>query len=276
MDHSVHPSHVRARNGWLSFALLALAGLGVVVWANMWKGDLRVKDVRVEGNGAVGTEEILAAAAIQKSEKLFSVDLFSAERHVSQNHFLRSVSVTREVPGRITISVVERVPIAAVVLDELLYVDNEGYVLPPLRSGNIFDIPVLTGNFSRDEMVPGRLICSAAMKEAISVLTLAQRIDEELYRKISEVHIGGNNDLVFYTAEAGVPVIVGHQNIAMKLVKFDSFWKQHVDRRGAQELQYIDLRYHDQVVVKWNQDKGKERDLSSEVEGERSRRGDET
>jgi cell division septal protein FtsQ len=51
-------------------------------------------------------------------------------------------------------------------------------------------------------------------------------------------------------------VIVGHDNIGLKLVKFDSFWKQMVDRRGAQELQYIDLRFQDQVIVKWTSKKG--------------------
>ena len=276
MDESLHPSHPYARGGWLSLAVLALAGLGAVIWANTWKSDLRVKEVRVEGNRTVRAEEILAAAAIQKSERLFDVDLFAAARRVSQNHFLKSVSVTREVPGRISISVVERVPLAAVVQNELLYVDGEGYVLPPVRSENIFDIPVVTGSFPKDELVPGRHISSGFMQEAISVLVLAQRIDDHLYRKISEVHVDGSNDLVFYTAEAGVPVIVGHEDIGMKLVKFDSFWKQLVERRGARELQYIDLRFQDQVIVKWNQDKGKEREVSSMRGRECSRGGDVT
>jgi cell division protein FtsQ len=256
MNGVVEHTHHRGGLSWLGFVLLALCTLGAVLWANIWKGELRVKEVRVEGNWTVRTEDILAAAAIPRNEKLFEVDLFSAQRRVSQTHFLRSVTVTRELPARIVISVVERVPLSAVALDELLYIDTEGYVLPAVRSENVFDLPVLTGNLPRDELVPGRHISSDAMREAVTLLTLAQRVDEQLYWRISEVHVDGKNDLIFYTSDAGVPVIVGHDNIGLKLVKFDSFWKQMVDRRGAQELQYIDLRFQDQVIVKWTSKKG--------------------
>jgi len=257
---STPPEQAHSRGGvhWLIFIMLALGALGAVVWANIWKGDLKVKEVRVEGNRIVHADDILAAAAIQKNEKLFAVDLFAAERRVCRNQFLKSVTITRDVPGRITISLVERVPVAAIVLEKMMYIDDEGYVLPPVRSEYIFDIPVLTGTLPQDELIPGRRISSYAMREALSVLTLAQQIDEQLYRKISEVHAGGKDDLVFYTAEAGVPVIVGHEDIGIKLVKFDSFWRQMVDRRGAQELKYIDLRFQDQVVVKWIQTREKD------------------
>ncbi len=263
MDEPLHPSPPHAYGVLSGFVLLVLGGIGAVIWANAWKGELRVNEVCVEGNRTVASEEILSAAAIHNSEKLYDADLFGIAQRVEQNHFLKSVSVRREVPGRITISVVERIPIAAVTLNELMYVDSEGYVLPSVLSENIFDIPVLTGTLPRNELVPGRKVSSALLKEAISVLTQAERIDEQLYRKISEVHIDGTNDLVFFTAEAGVPVIIGHDDIGIKLVKFDSFWKQQVDQRGVQDLQYIDLRFQDQVVVKWNQNKGVGQELRS-------------
>lgn len=256
MDETPHEVHPLSRGSLLGFALVVIAGCGAVLWANVWKSELKVKEVRVYGNRTVSADAIITAAAIQKTERLYDVDLFAAVGRVMRNHFLKSAAIMREVPSRITIEVVERVPIAAVMLNDLLYVDAEGYVLPSVVSDNIFDIPVLTGEFSRDELVPGRQIASSALKEAIGVLALAQRIDEQLYRRISEVHSDGKSDLVFYTAEAGVPVIVGHGDVGVKLVKFDSFWKQRMERRGPQDLQYIDLRFQDQVVVKWNQDKG--------------------
>lgn len=244
------------------WVVLVAATLGVTVWANLWKDSLRAARVVVEGNKTVHTEEILAAAGIPPEQKLFEADLHAIQQRVGRNNFLRSVWVRREAPDRVVIEVTERIPLVAVLVGETFYLDAEGTILPPVPAENIFDVPVLTGAISVNELLPGKHISSDIVQEALSAVQMAQRIDDQLYRRISEIHIDGKNDLTMYTAEAGVPVLIGHGNIARKLVKFDGFWRQYLDQRGAGELQYIDLRFDDQVVVKWKPEASKERDIS--------------
>jgi cell division septal protein FtsQ len=43
-------------------------------------------------------------------------------------------------------------------------------------------------------------------------------------------------------------------NTIDKLVKLEILWKDVVREKGAQELQYIDLRYDNQVIVRWNKE----------------------
>jgi len=114
---------------------------------------------------------------------------------------------------------------------------------------------VMTGAFQPGEFVPGRQITRSDVKEALEVLGTAQGLGDELYRQISEVRIESGRDLLFYTAESGVPVLFGRGDVAAKLVKFDGFWKEIVHHHGAHELAYIDLRFNDQVVVRWNHGK---------------------
>ena len=240
--------------GLLLMALLLIGAAGAVVRANLWKADLRIRDVRVEGNSVVSEQEILSLAKITRGQKLFEVDLFAAQKRVLQNQFVRSVSVCREAPNRISIAVEERVPIAAVLMDRIVYVDAEGYVLPPAVSENIFDLPVLSGTLPRSEFVPGNQVSTAHVKEGLQILAIARELDDELYRHISEVRVNGEGDILFYTAEAGVPVILGRGGVGVKLVKFNAFWNEFVVTHGAHELACIDLRYADQVVVRWNHD----------------------
>ncbi|MEO8167604.1 MAG: cell division protein FtsQ/DivIB, partial [bacterium] len=87
---------------------------------------------------------------------------------------------------------------------------------------------------------------------SISILAAAREINEELYRNISEIHFEEHQDPIFYTAEFGIPVVIGREQVGINLVKFESFWKSVVAKSGAQQLQYIDLRFEDQVVVRWN------------------------
>jgi cell division protein FtsQ len=240
----------RAKHAFLLVGLAA--GLAAAaLWANLWKGDLRVGEVVVRGNAIVSEKEIVSLAAIPDNQKLFDVDLFAVRARVQKNPFIREVSVNRDVPRRIRIDVEERIPVAAVAVDRLLYLDGEGFLLPHVRSEQIFDIPVLTGDVHGSGMVPGRQLFSPGIREALALLSLAKRFDDALYRRISEVHIGDDGEMILYTSEAGIRVLFGRGEAPAKLAKLDAFWHTYVDHQGASSLEYIDLRFEDQVVVRW-------------------------
>jgi cell division protein FtsQ len=228
--------------------------VAAVVWANLWKQDMRVGDITVDGNAIIAEEEILSIADIRKNQKLYTVDLHRARERLMTNAFVRTASVNREAPNRITILIEERVPLAAVVLGRLEYIDAEGMVLPPTRSENLFDLPVLTGEFREGEFVPGRQVSGGRVREALGVLVAARRIGDEAYRRISEVHVGQNGEMILYLSEYGVPVVLGNGDAGVKLVKLDGFWKEVLPHHGAHELVYMDLRFEDQVVVRWKHD----------------------
>jgi cell division protein FtsQ len=231
---------------------LILTVVAVAIVANVWKRDLPVRSVRAEGNHIVVSSEILRLAAVPKDAKLFDVDLYGVQKRVRQNPFIRAASVNRQGPEGISIAVVERMPVAALVTDQMLYVDEEGIVLPAVRSDRMFDLPVLTGAIPEAECAPGRRLTKEPVLEALQLLILSRRISEDLYRTISEVHVGEDGELTLHTAEVGVPVLVGRGDLPTKLVKLDGFWRGFVDRRGARDLQYIDLRFEDQVVARWS------------------------
>ncbi|HCV42045.1 MAG TPA: hypothetical protein DGH68_01070 [Bacteroidetes bacterium] len=266
MDEQPNSGHRRSFGGPLLTFGLVVAIVAVAVWANLWKSDLRVADVRVKGTVIVPEKEILALASINKEQRLYDVDLLAAQRRIRQNSFVKSVEVNREAPNRISITVQERIPIAAIVLDNIKYLDADGFVLPPAHSENTFDLPVLTGAFQNAEFVSGKQFVSRDVKEALEILAAARELSDELYRRISEVHLEAGRDIVLYTAECGVPVIFGRGDAAMKLVKFDGFWKDVVPHHGAHELAYVDLRFEDQVVVRWNDDNEETRATKNSAE----------
>jgi len=60
-------------------------------------------------------------------------------------------------------------------------------------------------------------------------------------------------DITLFSVDAGAPIILGRGGVAKKLYLLQSFWSNVVRTRGVEELQSIDLRYDDQVVVRWVQ-----------------------
>jgi len=242
------------RTGWvlLLTSVLLIGVVAMAVTANTWKRDFRVLRVRTQGSLIVPDSDIVRMAAIPKNAKLFDVDLNRARLKVQQNPFFKSVSVAREIPDGLAIIVTERTPIAALVADRILYLDAEGYVLGPIRPGKLIDLPVMTGEIPAADCVPGQQIKSRRLREALEILTTAERVGDDLYRMISEVHCEPDSTFVLFTAESGVPVAFGRGDAAVKLVKFDGFWKQIVMARGAAHLKTVDLRFAGQVVVRWD------------------------
>jgi cell division protein FtsQ len=245
----------RGRTAWvLGLTVLLLSGIAAVaVTANSWKHDFRVLRVRTQGNTLIADSDIVGMAAVLKNGKLFDVDLNGTRMRLQGNPFIKTASVAREIPDGIAITVTERRPIAALVLDRILYLDAEGYVLPPVRSGKVFDLPVLTGELPASDCIPGRQIRTRRLREALEILTTAERVGSDLYHMISEIHCAADSSYVLFTAESGVPVVFGRGDIAVKLVTLDGFWKQIVMPRGAAQLRTVDLRFADQVVVRWDE-----------------------
>lgn len=242
------------RTGWvLVLTALLVAGVAAAaITANSWKRAFRVERVRTEGNRILADSEITALAQVPEHGALFDVDLYRARARVLQSPFVRSAAISRDIPDGLRITVKERTPVAALALESGLYIDAEGIVLPHPRSGSVPDIPVITGAFRAQDCVPGQRAASARVRGALEILTTSAGVGDDLYRLISEVYCREDSTYLLFTTESGVPVAFGRGNVAMKLLELDGFWKQIVMQRGPSHLRTVDLRFADQVVVRWD------------------------
>ena len=236
---------------------IVLAGLilgiaGLVVWSNVWKKNLTISHVRVEGNRIVEANEILQLAHVKNGSPMYELDLAAVQRDVASNFFVKDVTVERDLPSTIRLTVVERSPIVMINGLDILYLDQEGVVLPHSISKETFDLPILSGIGADTPLKIGSTLASADVQEALNILASAKSVSREMYHLISEVRLRNGGDIVLYAAEWGIPILFGHGEVASKMVRLEKFWNEVVRERGAQNLQYIDLRYDDQVVVRWN------------------------
>lgn len=238
------------------FVGLLLGVTGLVVASNLWKSELRVRRVAVEGNRIVETPEILQLVKIEKDAQLHEVDLMAVRKNVLSHYFIKDAVIERDLPATIKITVKERAPLAIVNAQEVLYLDEDGVVLPHSISKALFDLPILSGVPGTITLKPGMTLKNADVREALEILATSKLLGKELYYMISEVRLRDGGDIVLYAAEWGVPIIMGKGNIPNKLVRLETFWREVVRQQGSERLQYVDLRFDDQIVVRWNQKKG--------------------
>jgi cell division protein FtsQ len=122
------------RRRWLAWRyllvlvlVLALVGGGVyAVWFSTW---LAVEEIDVSGAQTVEAKDIRVRSGIDLGDPLVRVDLDGAERRIAALAVVRSVSVTRQWPHGVLVSIEERVPIAVVEIgDRLRGMDADGVV----------------------------------------------------------------------------------------------------------------------------------------------------
>ncbi len=248
------PASARRVKRWGTWLLLPLSVAMIVlcVFSWEWRESLKIQRIVVEGAHLVPAQEIFSAAAIASKSPMYGgVDLFEVRRKILLQPFIKTVAVLRQYPDALRIRVEERVPIASVNNGQLLYVDTEGILMPFQSLAASLDLPIISNVDGLKAMKPGEPCANTELHEAIALLQTAQAIDTSLFHFISEVNMNGGKDIMLYSTDVGVPIIVGRGDIGKKLVTLQAFWSNFVKSGTSQALRYIDLRYEDQVVVKW-------------------------
>ena len=239
--------------------VLLLAGYGAV----RWRDTLPVRSILVTGMRIVDPHEVITLSGVRGGDRLYAVNLGEVKRRVALHPFFDEVIVRRQIPGTLTIDVVERRPCALISAGELYAVDRSG-VLLPLRNNEavrasgtphatpmeFFDLPVLSGIRVSQPIEFGRKVGDPNLGDLLKIVELLQAENQPLFHRISELSIAPEGGIVLFTADESVPIRLGRGGIPRKVVELEAFWEKVVAREGLWNLEYIDLQYEDQVVVK--------------------------
>jgi len=235
----------------LGAAGLLLLLVAFAIAAHTWKSGLHVREIAVEGNDIVAEATLRQLSGIRLGAPLFALNLNGVRAHLLENPCIKDASVERDAPGRIVLTVVERIPVAAAVGTRLQFLDEEGFVMPAIPSGKIIDVPVLSGTMFAEQLKPGKRITSPHILNALELAKNLQEM-EGVNLRISEVYVRSNGEIVLFTAEGGIPVFVGTEDYPIKLLSFQAFWEQVVLRDDVRRLQQVDVRFRGQVIARWD------------------------
>jgi cell division septal protein FtsQ len=245
------PVHRKRWGIWLCIPLCA----GIIVlfiFAMEWRESLKIQRVVVEGASLMPVKEILALTKIQPKSSLVNVNLFDVRRKLLQQPMIKNAGVNRIYPGTVAITIEERIPIALLNCGQMRFVDEEGVVLPYLSSASIVDLPMISNIEGVQNAEAGKVLRHKDLAEAIEILQTAQLVDTAIYHFISEIDMQQGKGVALYTTEAGVQIILGHGDVAKKMIMLQNFWNSFVKTSDIDMVKSIDLRFEDQVVVQWN------------------------
>lgn len=227
---------------FLFLALLLLVMLGAVLLFS--KGfDLfcPVKQIKVAGVLRVSESAVINGCGVEKGTSLFLLSTAKIEQRVAALPEVCSVTVTREFPGTLLITVQEREAAATLLAGSRFWLlDREGIVFAE-RLYPTEGLPVITGA-AGERAVLGKPPAGGAKREAL--LLFLGSLSETLALEVAELNISDPSDLVLYTVDRRKVLLGSSERMAQKL---DLLQEALARLSGAGRC--LDLRTGDRLVT---------------------------
>jgi cell division protein FtsQ len=249
---------LRRRLRWVIFGVLVVLPVGLAGYflATFLLNSpqfliTNASDVDVQGNHYVGRDEVLAAMGLVGESahgfgmNVFRLSLEDLKKEVEQLPWVKSATIARAFPHRLSVFILERNPVAFVNAGgQLKLVDQDGMLLDLPDQAN-FDFPLITGldaSLNPEERQERIALFIQFMKDLSSDIPRGGWM-------ISEVDLRDRTD-------ARALLVQGHTTLQVHFgdrdfkSRFQSFLEL-LPRMQADnpEINSVDLRYRNQVIV---------------------------
>jgi cell division protein FtsQ len=200
--------------------------------------------VEVRGASRVPAQRILEVSGIVHGANLWRIDPDHVRARLEALPEIRRADVVRELPNRVSIVVEERRPFTLVHSARLHWLDEDGRLLGEEHRAVATEVPVISG-LSEDELATMRTTPGPRARTAIALIRALLRTGSTLAAEISEIDMSRAEGPVLYTVD-GVEVRLGSEEWEERLARLEGVLAQVT----TQDVQGVDLRFRDQVVLK--------------------------
>jgi cell division septal protein FtsQ len=246
----------------LSLPLLILAG---AYYAFQWREYEKIENIIIEGNVTIHRDEILKAARLTDTTlSVADVNIDLLQDRISKHPEIKKVFVSKELPADLRIEVIERKPAAIINSGhELLLVDEELEIFSFKNMKKLYDLPLISG--IRTGIKPNsNKFNPDDLRLALFIIKNSVRKSKYLYNNISEINLSDPSKILLFLSEDSAPVYFPRRNdvtvadseyqeiINDKLEVLLAYLRSNLDDRFNSEINYIDMRFSNQVVINSN------------------------
>jgi cell division septal protein FtsQ len=229
-------------------ALLAAAAGGLLLHARLTGCPLwAVRRVDVEGNRSLGMVELLRRLHVGPGAPWWRVSPAALRRLRAEEPRLAQVTVSWRWPRDLVVRVTERESFLRVWGDPPLEVARDGVILETREDLDPADLPLLTGVLPPD-LAPGHRLEFANAGDAWKEFLVLADEEPGFWRDVSEIRYDGGRDFQVFLRR-GRRVILWEAGTNGDLKRTIPKLLAELGRRG-QEDAVLDLRFHDQVVLR--------------------------
>lgn len=180
--------------------ILLLAVIAGIIIYLMLSPIFNIKNIIVEGNSSISSEQIISLSKVQKETNLFKVSNKDTTASIKENPYVKSVEIRRKLPDTITFVITERV--ATYMLEyggSYAYIDNQGYILEISANTKEGLAKIVGYETVQDEIVPGNRLCENDLEKLNTVLRITVSAKTNQFDSlITSINIGDSNNYKLY------------------------------------------------------------------------------
>ncbi len=217
-------------------------------------GENRYKrsEVEIYGNQLVSELEILNLCGFNSNhpEKAITIDADKLAKKLINSHYIKGVSITRRLPRKLNITIEERQPAAFIHGIGLNLIDHLGYLMPVPEASTSWDLPVITG-IKQNLGQLGRASTTADTYVALEILNYLEIENPLLHAMVSQIDMSRNKYINLYLIRGGTTIHIGRDSYQKELYVLKNYLISYIDWAKLDDIEYIDLRFEDQLIVKF-------------------------
>jgi cell division septal protein FtsQ len=241
-----------SRLGRLLLAALVALGVGfatsLVPDALARVEKFQVQVVRYEGGHFLTRDAALAELALGRDASVWD-DLRALEEGLRQHPLVAEVSVTRDLPDTLVVTVRERQPVAFYPFTTLEPVDDSGQPLPvdPVEYG--LDLPLLHPELAGH---PGELLTPGQRRILAEETGRLARANPQFMAQVSQLTLGDDREVVAMLSDLAVEIRFRAPLAPRRLIHAESALRDALVRFPDRMPREVDLRFEEQVVLRFH------------------------
>ncbi len=254
-------SSYRSRGRRASLAHVGRAVRFVLVFGLLWGGGYafsrylresehyRVKRIRVDGTWGLSPETVIEASSITTADNILFLNPREVAGRVESLPQVKSCSVTRIFPDVVALSIVERYPLAAIVVNNRIFeVDETGMALEEIMPGEDYYGPLITLYPPLGTIALGEPVERPGLLKGLSVWRAFSKTDMAAEVEVSELAVFNANDIRMYCDDLDFEIRWGRGGHELQAERLDILWKELAGSLPCTE--YLDLRFGRDLACK--------------------------
>jgi cell division protein FtsQ len=239
--------------GMLGVALMSLFFVFChdIVLQNLY---FKITSLEVFGNKRLSVKEILEAARISPENTTLQINLSLAGKYLLSHPWIASARLTRELPGRITVSVTEHHPLAVLDMGKKFLINTDGKMFKEVAESEADELPVIEG-FDYSDLEAGNIRRSPNYDAVLSLMAMGQNPTNILSgQKIRLIRVDKEAGISLYLSMPIQTVKVnaikfGYQDYTEKFIRLEKVISYFKANKQFQGIDWVDLRQLNRIVV---------------------------
>lgn len=212
------------------------------------ENEFKAENIEISGNEILSNEKIKELCDFNFA-KTKDIDVEEIAKNLMRSDYIKGVSVTKRLPRTLNITIEERKPVAFIYGRGLNLIDEEGYLMPVPKLKKSWDLPFITGIKSS----LGKLGEKTKSEDALKAVNLVSNLEINnnlMLGLISEINMN-NKDLFELTMiNGGAKIRINKTGYDKELYVLQNYVKSYLDWSDITQIDYIDLRFKDQLIVR--------------------------